>query len=66
MTTAATKTHIYQEWTFFQVRRSQWALIRLSDGFTTHHNSYDGCRRFIKQHGTAANPDQSYELAMAA
>ena len=61
--TTTSKTHIYKGWTFFQVRRGQWALIRLSDEFTTHHNSYAGCKLFIRKHGAAADPDASYELA---
>jgi hypothetical protein len=58
------RAHYYKGWSFRQHARSRWGLLRLSDGFMTWHNSYQGCRSFIRQHGQAANPDQSYELAL--
>lgn len=61
-----TKAHYYKGWTFRQHSRGHWGMLRLSDCFMSWHNSYDGCRRFIRSHGTADNPDQSYELSMAA
>ena len=63
--TASPKSHSYKGWTFQQVRRSHWILIRLSDNYRSWHHSFDGCRRFIRQHGTAVDLDASYELAMA-
>jgi hypothetical protein len=65
MTTTPSKLHSYKGWTFQQARRSHWILVRISDGYTSWHRSFDGCRLFISQHGTALNPDASYELATA-
>lgn len=54
--------HHFQGWSFSQQCRGQWTLLRLSDGFKSWHQSYQGCKSFIRLHGAAVDPDQSYEL----
>jgi hypothetical protein len=61
----ASKVHTLKGWSFYQSNRGQWLLVRISDGFRSWHNSYDGCCRYIRKHGNAADPDASYEAAMA-
>jgi hypothetical protein len=57
MTATAAKTYRYKGWTFHQVARGNWAMRRLSDGFSTWHHSRGGCEAFIRRVGLAADPD---------
>ena len=59
------KLHTYKGWQFQMQSYANWLLVRTSDGFTTHHNSFDGCKLFIRDHGDAADPDASYEAQFA-
>ena len=53
-------------WTFWQVRRGSWLLTRDADGYATDHRSLAGCRLFIRDFGSAIDPDAAYERAMDA
>jgi len=57
----AVKVYSYKGWHFAQLKRGYWGMVRNSDGFKTHHNSKGGCESFIRQHGTAEDPDLTYE-----
>jgi len=57
--TPTAKTYAYKGWVFHQVRRGHWAMRRLSDGFSTWHQTRTSCEAFIRLHGLTANPEQS-------
>lgn len=63
---STSRAHYYKGWSFRQHARGRWGLLRLADGYTSWHNSYGGCKSFIRQYGEAPDPDQSYERAMAS
>lgn len=56
------KVYTYRGWQFAQLKRGYWGMIRLSDGFKSHHNSKGGCESFIRKHGSADNPDKAYDI----
>jgi hypothetical protein len=58
-----TRTYTYKGWTYGQQTKGHWILTRLSDGYTSWHQSSQGCRSFIRLYGTAADPDLSLELS---
>jgi hypothetical protein len=62
---SAARTHYYKGWSFRQHARGRWGLLRLTDGYISWHNSYGGCRSFIRLYGEASDPDQAYERALA-
>jgi hypothetical protein len=64
--TASTPHRPYRQsgWTFWQVRRGSWLMVRDADGFATDHNSKWGCQSFIRQWGNEPNPDAAYEKAI--